>query len=112
MISVNLEASNKTDWIIYFQATAEDTGNAIDFTGASIVFNIRDQSGCQLLTATTGNGKITLPVVGTIQIQFTSSDMQMLCAGSYPVGCVYLLNSETTQLFIGSVSVYDGVAQI
>lgn len=111
MISINFEASNKTDWIIYVEATDLETGADLDFTGASISVMIKD-NGCTLLTASTGNGQVALPTTGTIQVQFTDANMKTLCAGTYHIGCVYSLNSETTQLFTGSVSVYDGIASL
>lgn len=112
MITAHLEASNKADWIIQVTATDQETGVALDFTGASIDFKLRDQSGCQRLEASTSLGNITLPDTGVIEIQFTPAQMCGLCPGTYQIGCVYNLNDETTQLFVGDVAIYDGVARL
>jgi hypothetical protein len=112
MISVNLQTSNKEDWLIQFSAIDEDTGDDIVFTGATIDFKLRDENGCTRLEASTGAGSITLAIPTVVEIAFTDEQMKTLCAGSYPFGCVYELNSVTAQLFSGSVSIYDGVASI
>jgi len=108
----NFDQSNKADWVIQISATDADTGDAIDFTGASVAFQVNDDQGCQKLLATTANGNITLPDVNTLLISFTDEEMKALCTGSYNCGAVYSLNGETNQLLIGSVSVYDGVASL
>lgn len=108
----NFDQSNKADWVISISATDLDTGDAIDFTGADVAFQVNDDVGSQRLLATTGNGKVTLPDVNTLLISFTDDDMKALCAGSYLCGAVYSLNGETSQLLVGTVSIYDGVASL
>lgn len=107
----NFDQSNKADWIFQITATDADTGDDIDFTGASVLFVVKDENGCQKLSASIGSG-ITQPTGLVLQVQFTPSQMETLCPGSYKVGCVYKLNGETDQLLSGTVSVYDGVAQL
>lgn len=109
MISVNLEASNREDWTIQFSATDEDTGDDIIFTGASLDFKLKDANGCTVLEASSA---ITLPDPTIVQIVFTAAQMATLCAGSYPFGCVYSLNSTTAQLFVGTAAIYDGIASL
>ena len=108
----NFDQSNKADWIIQISATDAETGVDIDFTGASVLFVVKDQNNCQVLSGSTTDGTITLPLSTTLQIQFTPAQMETLCPGTYKVGCVYLLNGETDQLLVGTVSIYDGVAQL
>ena len=110
MISFSLTASNKEDWMIQFSATDEDTGNPIDFTGATISFALREQDNWTRITASTTDGTITQPVAGTVEIAIPESAMQQLCPGSYQFGCIYELNSVTAQLFTGVVAIYDGIA--
>jgi hypothetical protein len=109
MFQITDEASNRADWTVQISATDAETGDAIDFTGASVTVAVRDAEGCQRLLATNGNGKVTFPDVGSVQFQFTESDMSQLCAASYQIGAVYTLNGSTNQLFVGSISIYDGV---
>lgn len=107
----SFDASNKADWIITISATDADTGTDIDFTGAEVLFVVKDANNCQVLSASVGDG-ITLSSSTVLQVQFTPTQMQALCAGSYKIGCVYQLNGETDQLLVGSVSIYDGIAQL
>jgi hypothetical protein len=112
MIQVNLEASNKADWIIQITAVDDETAEEIDFTGADISFVVKDENCCAILTATTALGNITLPTGVLIEIQFTPDQMGAVCSGRYSLGCVYEINDETTQLLTGYVDVYDGIASL
>jgi hypothetical protein len=103
------EASDRADWTVKISATDANTGADIDFTGASITVAVRDAEGCQKLLATTGNGKVVLLDSLNVQFKFTAADMSQLCPATYQVGAVYTLNGETNQLFVGSLSVYDGI---
>lgn len=109
--TTNFDQSNKADWTFDITATDADTGGAIDFTGASVKFEVKDKNNCQRLCATIGSG-ITQPVGTTLEISFTATQMEALCPGSYKVGCVFELNGETDQLLTGTVSIYDGVAKL
>jgi hypothetical protein len=111
MIEATLEASNQADWFIQITAVDDDTGDVIDFTAASIAFIVKDTNGCTRLTATTNLANITINST-LIEIHFTPTDMQALCASSYTLGCVYNINSETTQLLKGTVAVYDGIGSL
>lgn len=104
------EVSNREDWTIQFYAEDEDTGEAIDFsTATEITFTLRDKSWCQRISATMSGGEVTTPTTGLVEIAIPQSDMQNLCAGDYPIGCTYELNSVTAQLFVGSAQIYDGI---
>lgn len=108
---VNFDQSNKADWAFDISATDADTGAVIDFTGASVNLVLKDENDCQRLSASIGSG-ITLILSTTLEVVFTASQMQALIPGAYKVGAVYSLNGQINQLFSGTVSVYDGVAQI
>jgi hypothetical protein len=109
MISINLEASNRENWTIQFYAEDDDTGNAIDFTGATINFALRDSNRSALLSASTADGNITTPTTGLVEIAFTETEMSGIDPGTYSIGCNYTLNSVTAQLFVGYAAIYDGV---
>lgn len=108
---VNFDQSNKADWFFDISATDADTGVAIDFTGALVTLTVKDESGFQVLTAKIGSG-ITQPTGFVLEVLFTAAQMEALCPGAYKIGAVYSLNSQINQIFSGTVSVYDGVAQI
>ena len=108
---INFYQSNKADWTFDITATDFDTDLAIDFTGALVTLTVNDEADVQLLTATIGSG-ITQPIGTVLEVLFTAAQMETLRPGAYKVGAVYSLNGEINQLFAGTVSVYDGVAQI
>lgn len=111
--TTNFDQSNKADWIIDISATdatpGATFGQDIDFTGASVLFVVADENGCTKLSATIGNG-ITQPTGTVLEVAFTESQMNALCAGSYNVGCTYKINGITTQIFVGTVAIYNGWA--
>jgi len=109
---INFERSNKADWAFDIIATDADTGAAIDFTGAAVTLTIKDENDCQRLTASIGSG-IALIIAGLgLEVTFTASQMKTLIPGSYKVGAVYSLAGSINQLFSGTVSIYDGIAEI
>jgi hypothetical protein len=109
------DASNEADWIIDISATdgteGPTFGDDIDFTGAAVSFVVKDENGCQKLSATIGNG-ITQPSSLVLEVAFTPAQMACLCPGSYNVGCVAKINGVTFQVFTGTLSVYDGIASL
>lgn len=110
MISVNLEASNKEDWTIQFSATDPDTGNEYVWTGADIAFRLRGHGAC--IDASTAASTINLVDPTVVEITITEDQMNTLCAGTYNIGCVYELNGIKAQAFVGTASIYDGVASL
>lgn len=103
---VTLEpASNQATYIETFTATQNDV--AIDFTGSTIEFAIRDpQTETRMLFADTSAG-ITISTT-SFTVRFEESDMNTLDAKSYNVGCRYTLAGTTTQLFTGTLTIVDG----
>lgn len=106
------QQSNKADFTFEITATDADTGALVDFTGADVVCSIRDKrDNCQLVTISTDDSTITLPDANTLSFLFAKTVIGNLC-GHYNIGCVFEKNGLTTQLFIGTVSFYDGIASV
>jgi hypothetical protein len=113
--------SNRETWSQDIELTDGHTGAAINLTGAAIVVEIRAKrqsgdygipAGTVALSATTVNGKITLPGGGTdgvLRWTFSATDMRGVCAGTYDVGATYTLSGVTTQILIGTVPILDGI---
>lgn len=106
--SVKMSLSNREDFIRSFQALDED-GEAIDLTGATIVFSIEDKdTKDEELGATTDDGTITISTT-TFTINIPVATVRGVdCAKEYNCGCTILLNDVTSQFFIGTISIYDG----
>lgn len=100
------ETSNR-DWNYQFEATDEDTGELIDFTGAFIAIGVYDADGCQRIYATTDNGMIAVPGMGIVTLSVPEAQTN-LCAGTYDIGGYYQLNGETLDLLEGSIAVRLG----
>ena len=100
--------SNRETYIQDIQAFDEDD-EAIDLTGATIVFEMRDRaSNASKLIASTGNGKVAI-VTTTFTVTFDTTDTATLDAKDYDLGVTIEIDDITTQLFAGTISVVDGV---
>lgn len=101
--------SNRSGFSMQIELLDDDTGEAVDLTGATIVFEISDD-GSTALSATTANSKVNLADTGIFQVEFTAEEMRELCAKTYMVGCtVSNADSEPQQLIIGTLPVLDGI---
>jgi len=108
--STSFDQSNAADWAFDVTATDAETGDAIDFTGSEVAFMVKDQNGCEVLSATVDDG-ITISTT-TLSVLFDDEDMNAVCPGSYKIGMIYRLNDETNQILSGTVTIYDGVASL
>lgn len=100
--------SNREDYIESFEAIDEND-DAIDLTGATIVYEIADpRGGSAVLSATTGNGDIVITTT-SFTVTFLVGRVSDLEPKDYNVGCTILLNGVTTQFFVGTLPVVDGV---
>ncbi len=106
----SFDVSNKSDWAFDVTATDAETSLAIDFTGATVAFAVKDAAGSSVLSATVGDG-ITITTT-TISVLFDDSAMNGVSAGSYNIGMIYRLNGETNQILTGTVTIYDGIATL
>jgi hypothetical protein len=111
-ITLSSAATNNADFKTQFQFNDADTGDLIDFTGATIEYDVKDFDGCQRIQASTGNGLIVIQSVGIFEIDVPASTMSGLCPGTYLHGGVYSLNGETISLFTGTLTVISGVASL
>lgn len=111
-IILNASAVNTADWKTQFQFNDGETGDLIDFTGATIKIVVKDFDGCQRICASTDDGKISIISTGIFELDVPESDMQCLCPGSYQVGGIYELNGEIISLFTGTLAIISGVARL
>jgi hypothetical protein len=109
MYQITDEASNQADLVFDISATDLDTGEAIDFTGASIRFGLKDADGCFRATGATGDSSVVLIAQYTIEITILAATMKTLCPATYQIGIVATLSDgSNVQVAIISLSVYDG----
>lgn len=114
MITINTAETNNADFKTVFQFTDKETGDLIDFTGAQIEIEIREEPGWSYgyygfcIQASTDNGLIAIISTGIFELNIPVAQMRNLCHGSYPWGGVYMLNGETISLFTGSLTVIPG----
>lgn len=107
-IKITTEFVSNRDWGPFqIICEDEDTGELIDFTGATIAIAINDADGCQRILATNGNGKISVPSTGVIEIFIPASETNV-GPGTYGIGGYYQLNGFTPDLIGGSISVTEG----
>jgi hypothetical protein len=101
--------SNRASFEMIRQCIDTETGEAIDLTGATLVFEIKRHGECSpVLSATTDNAKITFPDAYTYQVNFTLDEMRTLCAQTYDVGVTFERGDETVSIIIGTLPVLAG----
>ena len=111
-ITLNSSATNNADWKAVFEFSYDDTGEAIDFTGATVKIDVKDQRGTVLIDATTDNGLLSIVDIGRVEMSIPASAMEPLCPGTYNIGAVCNVDGVTISLFTGTVTVIDGVARL
>jgi len=96
-------ASTREDYSESWQAL-DDDGVAIDLTGATIVYEFRDPDTCSRTAAT-----VTIDTT-TFTAEIPVATMRGLCPNKdYDVGCTIEIGGLTSQLFIGTIPIVDGV---
>jgi hypothetical protein len=102
--------SNRADWSEAVVLTDAESGDLIDISACRVTLSVTDNYRA-LLTASTDDGSITLPDVGTFMWNFSQDQMNALCPGAYPVGVRISQDTRTCQLVIGTVNVMEGIDQ-
>src|SRR4051794_32552835 len=103
-------ASNRAGWVQIIEIQDEDTGDAIDISGASIIVEVRDPiSRYIVISATTDNGSVTIVDTGVFQISVDPSVMRCIQAKAYEIGATITINGETRQLIVGTLPIVDGI---
>lgn len=112
------EVSNKATLMMDIEVIDDDTGELADLTGATIVVEFRAKRSVDdydstiataILSASTGNGKITIPSTGVFRLLFTLAEMTSLCAQTVDAGVTITRDGFTDPLFIGLIPIIDGV---
>lgn len=101
-------ASNRANWPEWsFELIDANTNDEIDASSYDISISVEDDRGCQRLSFTTDNGRVTFD--GT-RIFFTATvgEMQQLCAGRYRVLINVTVNGFTTPVMDAALPVIDG----
>lgn len=104
-------ASNRGSYTLQFQLFDDETDEGVDLSGASVVFEIRKPGRTSAdLSATTGNGRIAvLAEAGMFELTLAANDMRALHPMTYEAGMTIEQNGATTQYFIGTFPVLDGI---
>lgn len=102
--------SNRETWTETFDVI-DDDGEGVDLSDADITVEVRSKGGNSVLTAEIDSG-ITLNETETgFSWTFTATQMRALCAGTYEIGCIVSIDDTTTQLFVGTIQIVDGVVR-
>jgi len=88
----------------------DDDGEEVTLTGATLEFYIAKEQAPRnaLLTATTADGKITLPTATSFQILFDPEDVADLVIGTYSAFLKVTISGVRTQIISGTVQVIEG----
>ena len=106
-------ASNRGTYSQDFQLFDDETDEGIDLTGAIIRLEIR-RPGCTSPEITASNGGDAQIIVtdgdeGLFELTIPVATMRNLDQKQYECGITIEQNDETTQYFIGTLAVLDGI---
>lgn len=104
--------SNREDWQFSpIDVYDDDSGEAIDLTGATISYGIYEDAGCsgrQVLAGKSGDGTVLLVESTVFQITIPRSSITGLCSGTYSMGITVENAGITASLFAGDIAVIEG----
>lgn len=105
------ERSNRATWREDIEIRDADTGDLIDLTDALVTMTISDNRGCEVLTASTDDGDVTVISLGVVEFLFTADRMDDLDIGRHLIGVRVQLedDGDIEQLMWGSVNIYEGI---
>jgi hypothetical protein len=121
--------SNRQSFIDAVELYDDEDGTLVDLTGCIIQVEIRPAGlswpsdsywsagwgwgyglfGSTRLLASTADGSIIIPDVGTFIFTFTPAQIASLCPGLYELAANISRDDETVQLILGTMPVLDGV---
>lgn len=102
-------ASNRGDWHFWLEAIDPRDGQLLDLPADYLTLQVHRMDGCgPILTAAPGDGKVTAPVPGVLEVLFRAAEMKALCPDTYLIGAIIFDGTDTAQAIIGSVPVYYG----
>lgn len=105
-------ASNRADWRFWLKNTDPTNGSLIDIPVSQVTLQVQRRDRCgPVLSAAPGDGKITSPEAGVLEVRFPASEMRNLCADTYEVGAIISDGTDTAQFILGTVPVVDGVVR-
>lgn len=114
LIGTLSQVSNRATWEENYQIFDSETGDSIDLGDVDeITLEVRDpDTRAAVLSATLTDGDIEIlgdDEDGTFQWRFEASEMRVLSAKTYEVGCVIEADDDEAQLLVGALPVIDGI---
>jgi hypothetical protein len=102
--------SNRATFKRQYRLVDSETGDLLDLTDRTIVFEIVRPGDCRaVLSATTDNGKIVIVDLGIFEVTFDRSELTGLCPQTYNLGITVADDDETDQAIIGTIPIVGGV---
>lgn len=111
MYDIQFVATSSAGWAESVELIDAETNLPLVVGDETTTFelDVRDSSGCQVLTRTTAGGTIERPTNNVVQWRFTPSDIAGRCRDrTYRVGLVMTTEGGATQIFIGTLALLDG----
>jgi len=104
-------ASNRATYTQDFQLFDDEDDAGVSLAGATIVLELRRPGDATARLSATNDGGILVTDEGEghFALSFTSDQMRSLRPGTYECGITVAQSGETTQFFIGTLPVLDGI---
>jgi len=107
--------SNRATWSVTMEIINGTTNTPYDLsTATEITVQVREKGGGLKLSGTLTSGEVELVTDGTdgaFRWTFPKTSMGGLCAATYDVGITVDFTSATSQIFIGTLIVMEGIVR-
>ena len=115
LLGVQAPTSNRATWTATMELTDTTTNEPYDIsTATQITIQVRQKSGSLSLSGTLTGGEVEFVTDGTdgaFRWTFSKAQMGGLCAGTYDVGINVDFSNATSQIFIGTLPVIEGIVR-
>lgn len=103
-------ATTSADLVLPIRIRDRVTKELVDLVGSTITVAVqaRDRGGA-VLSASTADGRVTMPELGVFVIRFPKAALSVLRPGTYDIGCTIERDGDTRQLFVGQLPLQNGV---
>lgn len=110
MYEIQFAATTSADWAVAIEIIDADTNQPMDLSGATFELEVGSSCDGHYLSASTADSTIISPQTGVVQWTFPATTMDGLSYGrTHRVGLTMTTDGGTTQVFVGTLSLIDGV---
>src|SRR5688572_6337854 len=104
--------SNRATWAAVIEVVDDATGQPYDISDASdIRMQLRTKGGGLALSGSMSGGEIEIVGTSSFRWTFPPETMGTVCAGTYDAGLIIEFPTGTSQIFIATAAILEGIVR-